>query len=142
MILNGRCAGKPRSSLAKSGDEGRLVSEYAGSVMVRMPRLPVRQNEHPRPQFANHRGDLLPIFESVFDAAVGNVERFAPPDAQNLSRIFGFTRPVLHGAAGSHLAARKIEDGGGAAHLRHLQQRTAAGLLHIVAVSGDGKNVH
>ena len=84
---------------------------------------------------------FLPVLEGVLHPAIGNIERPAPSNAQNLARVFGFTRAVFHGAARSHLTAREIEDGGGAAHLRHLQQRAAAGLLHIVAVRGDGKNV-
>ena len=61
-----------------------------------------------------------------------------------LCRRFGasrLARTICGTAARAHFALRQIEDAGAMASLRHLEQRAAAGLLHIVAVRGDGQNI-
>ena len=53
-----------------------------------------------------------------------------------------FLGALVHGAARSHLALCEVEDGGALSALGRLQQRTAAALLYIVAMRGDGENVN
>ncbi len=109
--------------------------------MIRMPPLPVRQNDHPRPRLPNHGGDLQPVLVGVLHAAVGNIERPPPTHAQNPGRVVGLARAIFRRAARPHLAPRQVEDARALSALRSLQQRTAAGLLHVVAVRGNGQDV-
>lgn len=99
----------------QSGDERRFVTEDARGVVVGMARLPVRQDQHSRLQLTNDGCDFFAIFKGIFDATVRNIEGFAPRNAQDFARILGFARAIFHGAARSHLSARKIKNGGGPA---------------------------
>ena len=106
-----------------------------------MPSLPVRQNHHARPRLADHARYFQPVLPGVFDAAVGNIERPPPARAENSRRVRRLARAIFGGAARAHFALRQIENAGALAALGHLQQRAAAGLLHVVAVRGNGQNV-
>jgi len=48
---------------------------------------------------------------------------------------------LLGGAARSHFSLGKIEDPSPLTELGHFQQRSAAGLLHIVTMGGNGQDV-
>src|SRR5579864_8932323 len=109
--------------------------------MIRVTRLPIRKDQHARTQFTDDTRDLDPIAEGVLDAAIGDVERLAPTDFQDARRLAGLARAVFNGAARAHFALREVEDSSAVSALAHLEQRTAARLFHIVAMSGDGQNV-
>ena len=87
------------------------------------------------------RDDFDAIFERVCNGAVGQVERLAPAHAENARGFFGFARTFFGGAAGSGFALGQIENGGAQAARGHAQQGAAAGLLHVVAMSGDGQHI-
>ena len=53
----------------------------------------------------------------------------------------GLTGSLFRAAACAHLAFGEIENAGTMTQLRHLQEGATAGLLHIVAVGGNGQNV-
>ena len=74
-------------------------------------------------------------------APSGSVERLTPADAEDACGFFGFAGAVFGGSSGSGFALSQIENGGTEAARGHAQQRAAAGLLHIVAMGGDGQNV-
>src|SRR5436309_13722552 len=109
--------------------------------MIRMPPLPVRQNYHARARLSNDAPNFQPVFPGVLHAAVGYVECAPPTHAKNFSRIAGLTSPILGAASRSHLALCQIEDARALPALRGFQQSAAAGLFHIVAMCGNGKNV-
>ena len=90
---------------------------------------------------ANDTRDFQPVVVGVLDPAVGNIERLPPAGFENARRFVGFARAIFDGAARAHLALRQVEDGGAVSALGHLQQRAATGLLHIITMGGDGKNV-
>src|SRR5208337_3959542 len=127
--------------LGQSGDERGFVAEQGSGGVVGMSRLPIGKNQHARAQFANDARDLDAIFEGVLDAAVGNVERVPPTDFEDARRLLGLAGALLDGAARAHLALREVENGSAAPALSHLEQRAAAGLLDVVAVGGNGKDV-
>ena len=106
-----------------------------------MARLPVGQNDDARAEQAEDADDGDAVFEGVFDGAVGQVERLAPADAEDAGGFIGFARALVGGAAGSGFALGQIENGGAQAARRHAQQGSAAGLFHVVAVSGNGQNI-
>ena len=106
-----------------------------------MPPLPVRKNDHPRPRLPNHARHLQPVLPGILDAAVGKIERSSPTDAQNLCCVVGFAGTIFRCAARPHLSLRQVENARALPAPRRFQQRTSAGLLHVVAVSGNGKNV-
>ena len=125
----------------QSREECGLIAEYRRGGVVGMACLPVRKYEHARAQLADDARDLEPVGEGVFDTAIGNVERLPPTNFQDARSLVGLARAVFNGAARAHLALREVEDGGAVSALGHLEQRAAAGLLDVVAVRGDGKNV-
>ena len=69
-----------------------------------------------------------------------------PPDISRLlvlyPNILGFRSALCSGAAGPRLALGQVQDAGLQAERAHLEQRAAAGLLHIVAMRGNGQNVY
>ncbi len=106
-----------------------------------MASLPVGKNHHAGPLLAQHARYLQAVLPGVFNPAIGDVQRTTPCDVQDACRFGGLTCAVIGCAAGAHLSARKIENPSAMPQLRHLQQRAAAGLLGIVAVSGNRENV-
>src|SRR5208337_5596797 len=101
-----------------------------------MAPLPERKNQHPRTLLAEYADDLQAILPGIFDAAVRNIESVAPGNFQN-ARCFGrFAGAVFSGAARPHFALREVEDAGAVSAFGHLEQSSAASLLHIVAVRG------
>ena len=54
---------------------------------------------------------------------------------------FGLGGALFGGAAGASFAAREIEDAGAPAERLLHQKRAAAGLLDVIAMRGDGKDV-
>ncbi len=127
--------------LRQAGEEARLVAQDRSRVVVGMAALPVRKDDHLRPGLADRARDLQAVLPGVLHAAVRDVERAAPPDAQDARRLFRLARTVLGSAARAQLALGEVEDAGAMAALRHLEQGAAAGLLHVVTVSGDGEDV-
>lgn len=109
--------------------------------MIRMTRLPVGKYHDPRPRFAKHARYLEPVFPSVLDAAIWDVECLPPRSLQDSGCVAGFPRTVFRGAARAHLALCQIQNAGAMPALRHLEQSTATSLLHIVAMRGNGQNV-
>src|SRR5579859_1824123 len=106
-----------------------------------MAALPIGKNHNPRTHAADHPSNFQTIYPGVLDPAIGNVERLAPHDAQKPGSLGGFAFAIGGCAARSHLTAREIENASSPALLRHLQQRAAASLLDIIAVSGDCEDV-
>ena len=109
--------------------------------MVRMAGLPVRQNQDSRPQLANDARDFQPVVVGVLDPAVRNIQRLPPAGFEDASRLVRFARAIFDRTARAHLALSEIENRSAVAALGHLQQRAAAGLLHVVAMGSDGKNI-
>ena len=71
----------------------------------------------------------------------GDVEGFAPIHPQDARRFSGFDRTFVSGAARPPLSLGQVQNGGRDAKGAHAEQSAAAGLLHVVAMGGDGKNV-
>src|SRR5713226_1051411 len=106
-----------------------------------MPSLPIGQDHDARPSLADYGRDFQTVLPGVFHAAVGNVEGSPPTYTQDSGRIAGFAGAVVGRAARTHLALGQVKDAGAVSELGHLEQRAAAGLLYIVAVSGDGQDI-
>ena len=106
-----------------------------------MAALPVGKNHHAGPKPPQHRGDLQPIFEGVLHVAVGQIERLAMRDAQDLRGGFGLGSALFGGATRAGLAARQVEDPSAPAKRLLHQKSAAAGLLDVIAMRGDGKYV-
>ena len=110
--------------------------------MIRMACLPIGKDDDSRPLLPQHSHNLQAILPGVFDTPVGNVQGVPPTDIENLGCFSGLAFSIFGGASGAHLATREIENAGTAAALGHFKQSTAAGLLHVVAVSSNGQNVN
>ena len=63
-------------------------------------------------------------------------------DAQDACGVGGLAGAIRGGATGAGLALRKVEDAGAPAERLLDEQRAATGLLDVVAVCGDGEDVH
>src|SRR5215831_7409283 len=109
--------------------------------MIGVAALPVGKNHHARPLLANDAGDLDSVGVGILDTPVRNIERLAPRDLQNASSIGGFPGAAFRRAARAQFSLRQIKNAGARTFLSHFQERAAAGLLHIVAVRGNGENV-
>src|SRR5258707_14233234 len=103
-----------------------------------MASLPVGQNHHMRTLLADDLRDLQAVFPRVFDTAVRNIQGLSEADLENLRSLHGFSSAVVGCAARAHLTFSEIENPRPPSALGHLEQRTAAGLLHVVAMRGDG----
>src|SRR5262245_44277834 len=106
-----------------------------------MAALPVGKDHHPRTLFADDARNFEPVLPSVFDAAVGNVQGMAVTRLEKLGGISSFAGAVFGGAARAHFPLRQVEDPSTQAALGHLEQSSAARLLHIIAVSGNGQDI-
>ena len=89
--------------------------------MVRVAAFPVGKNYHTRSLLANNARDLDAISVGVFDAPIGNVERFAPGNLQNAGRVGGFSGAAFGRSARAQFTLREVEDAGARTLERHLQ---------------------
>ena len=110
--------------------------------MVRVAALPVGKDDDARTQAAKNGGDLEAVLAGVLDVAVGEIERLAMADAEDARGLGGLAGAIFGGAAGAGLALREVEDAGAPAERLLDEQRAAAGLLDVVAMCGDGEDVH
>src|SRR5215472_6965453 len=106
-----------------------------------MEALPVGQYDDARPHLADHTSKFQAVLPCVLDPPVGNVEGPAPEDAQDASRVRGLTLAIFGGATRPHFTLGEIDDPGAVAEFGHLQQRAPTGLLDVVTVRRDRKNV-
>ena len=127
--------------LGQSRQKAGFIPQHRRRVVVWMPSLPVGKYHHSWPLLPQHAHHFQPVLPGVLDPPVGNVERLPPRRAQYFRRICRFARAIFGAAPRSHLALGQIEDSGAMAALRHLEQRAAAGLLYVVAVGSQGKNI-
>src|SRR5205807_9279969 len=127
--------------LAQPGQKTRFVSKSRAGVVIGMAALPVGKNDNSWALFAYHPCDLHPVLPGIFHAAIGNIESLPEAGLQNPRSFIGFAGSILDRAAGAHFPLRQVEDSGAVSLLRHLEQSAAAGLLNVVAVGGNSKNV-
>ena len=110
--------------------------------MVRVTTLPVRQDDDAGTEAAQNGGDLQAVFERVLYGTIRQVERLAMAHLENSGGGFGLGLAFGCAAAGTGL---RLGSGRGCrcASAKRLldEQGAAAGLLHVVAVRGDGEDV-
>jgi hypothetical protein len=121
--------------------EAGFVAQGGGGVVVGMAALPVGEDHDAGAEAAQDSGDLEAIFLGVLDVAVGEVEGFAMGDAEDGGGVGGFGSALGGGATGSGLSAGEIEDAGAPAEGLLDQKGAAAGLLDVIAMCGDGKDI-
>ena len=109
--------------------------------MIRMAPLPVGKNDYPRPSLPDYARNFQPVLPSILDATVGNIERLAPRNAQDLRSFCSLALAIFGSSARSHLAAGEVENAGAATKVGHLEQGSAAGLFHVITMRGNGKDV-
>jgi hypothetical protein len=85
--------------------------------------------------------DLQPVFQTVFNRPVRQIESLTPAHAEQLCRLRRFSCPVIGSPARSSLALGQVEDRGAQSARSHAQQRAATGLFHVVAVRRNGKYI-
>jgi hypothetical protein len=78
-------------------------------------------------------------FSRVFSTAPSGRSSACRQPTPSSARPRRLPGALFGAAAGSGLALGQVENGGAQAARRHAQQRSAAGLFHIVAVGGDGQ---
>src|SRR6266481_5563208 len=127
------------AQLVQAGHEHGFIAKGGCSVVVRMASLPVGQDHHSRTLLANHLRHPQAVFPGVLYAAVGNIQSLPETYLENLCRFCRFLRAIVGCAARSHLALREIENPSALASLCHFEQRTAASLLYVVPMRGDGQ---
>ena len=127
--------------LRQPGKKARFIAKRCHNRMIGMARLPVGQDHNARPHLAQHANNFRAILQCILDSAVGQVERLAPAHAQQPRRFCGFARAIFGGSARSGFALGQIENRRAQAASSHAQQRPAAGLLHVVAMRGNGQHI-
>src|SRR5207248_1402428 len=118
-----------------------FVAHNGAGVVVRMSAFPIRKDDHARPLLTDNARDLQAVLPGVFHAAVGDIEGIPPAGFEYLRRHFSFIFAVDCAATSSQLTLRQVEDAGALALLRSFEERAAAGLLNVVAMSGDCENI-
>src|SRR6266705_6112868 len=106
-----------------------------------MTSFPVWKNNHARFLFADYLRDLEAVLPGVLHPAVRNIKRLPPSDFQYLRSGVGFASAILRRSTCAQLTFSQIKNPGGVAKACHFEQSPAAGLLHVVAVRGNGKYV-
>src|SRR5438874_5968181 len=109
--------------------------------MVWMAPLPVGKNDYPRPSLPDYARNFQPVLPSVLDATIRNIERLAPRDPEDLRGFYSLALAIFDRSAGSHFAACEVQNAGATTKVGHLEQRSAAGLLHVITMRGNGKYV-
>ena len=90
---------------------------------------------------ANYARNLQPVFPSVFDAAVGDIERLPPGNAQDFRRLCRLACSIFCRAPRAHLALSEVENAGPVSAVGHLEQGPATCLLNVIAVRGNGEDI-
>jgi hypothetical protein len=106
-----------------------------------MAALPVRENHDARTKPAQHGGDLEAIFLGILHVAVRQIEGFAMGDAEDIRGGFRLGGSLFGGTPSASLAAREIEDARAPTQRLLDEKRPAAGLLDVIAMRSDGKDV-
>src|ERR1700752_1302249 len=109
--------------------------------MIRMAAFPVRKDDRVRLKFANRFRDCDLEFVGDRETRIGQAEIAAHFHAKNFSGVRGFSEARFRSAARTCFTAGEIEDAGAIAGLRHFENGAAAGELHVIGMSGDGKQV-
>src|SRR6266568_983190 len=131
----------PGLNRRQAGEKACLISQSCRDCVVGMARLPVRQDDYARTNTTQNVDNLLPVVESVFDCAVGQVECIAPAYAQQSGSLGSFAAAIFRGATASGFTSRQIENRSAKAARGHAQQGSAAGLLHIIAMRRNGQHI-
>ncbi len=127
--------------LLQAGQKTGLEADLGRAVMIGMPRFPIRQDHDARPQVANLNSQAHAHADGIFQTRIGKTQIAAPGQTHRAGGGVRFLQTNLGRSAAAHVAGRKIQHAGAIALLGHADQRAAAGLLHIIGVSGDGENI-
>src|SRR5438270_9763513 len=106
-----------------------------------MTSLPIRKNHDSRAHLADYPRNFQPVLPGVFNSSIRNIKGLAPSDAENSGGFGSFGSSLFGGASRAHLTTSKVENARAAAKCGHLQQSSTTGLLHIVAMRGNGQNI-
>ena len=107
-----------------------------------MPADREGQDDHPGGEMADFPYQRSPGLLGVLEMGVGQAG--VPPlgDTKDLGRLRRFLGPQRRAAPGAGLSGGQVENAGAVAGIRGFQQGAGAGELDVVAVRGDGENVH
>ena len=109
--------------------------------MVGVARLPVRQNHDAGTELPENAHDCDAILKSVGECAVREVERLTPANAEDAGGLVSLACAIVGGAARAGFALGQIENCRAQSARSHAQERSSAGLFHVVAMGGDGEDV-
>ena len=125
----------------KPGGEAGFVAQGGGGVVVGVAALPVGKDDYAGTEAAQDGGDLEAVFLVVLDVAVGEIESLAMGDAEDGGGGLGFGGSLGSGATGAGFSSGEIEDAGAPAEGLLDEEGAAAGLLDVIAMSCDGKDI-
>ena len=110
--------------------------------MIGVATLPERQDDHSRTKTPQNFRDLQASFVRVLEVAVGQVQRFAMSDMQDVAGFDRFRLTLCSGSAGPGLSPREVKDAGSPTSRLHHEQGATAGLFHVVAMGRNGEDIH
>src|SRR5438874_13105303 len=101
-----------------------------------------RRDHHARPKTPNHARQPLSRRWIVDDSSIGKIHVFAGRETHNFGGAARFGSPCCRRPARPHLALREIDNRGSMSLPRCFDQRSTACELDVVAMRGDGEEVH
>src|SRR5438477_8604799 len=115
--------------LLEAGQKAGLESDFGRAVVIRMTRLPVRQDHHARFERAYLNRKAHPYADRVLKARIGKAHVAAPRELHAAASGIRFLQPCLGSTASPHVARGEIEHTGAITCFRHSDEAASAGLL-------------
>ena len=128
--------------LREAGEKARVGHELRTHAMIGVLAGDRRREHDARLELADQAHELGPRLRRVDDTRVRQPEVHARRNAENLGGVARLGGAELGRAARAHLALCEVDDGGTPSLRRGFEQRAATRELDVIAVCGDGQNVH
>ena len=109
-----------------------FVSKCGSMIVIRMPRLPVRQYHRSRPPLPNHRRQPQLMLPRWLHIRIRYPQIPPPRNPQNFRRQRRLFRARLAISPRPHLTFCQIQNPGLVSLLGHLQQRSSTRQLHVI----------
>ena len=130
-----------RGIAAQPRVEHRVAEHRTGRDMVRVPILPVRQRDGPRPPPPDQLGRSQGVVVTLADSPIGQTEVLAPRRPEYDARGFCFGDPLPGCAVAAHLTAGQIAEPHAMAECRLLGEGPAQADLQIVGMRTESQQI-
>ena len=126
----------------ESGQETGVPSELAGDPVVRVATDGEGEDDDPGREVPDLLHQHAPGLVGIAEVGIGKARVPALGASEDLRRPLGLPGTDLGAAAGGALAGGQVQDTGSVPRLGRPDERARTGELDVVAMGGDGQNVH